>query len=122
MKKSIALILGGFESSSQKTPEFLSFFRTFKSEFKKELQSIGATDIVFNRGHFNASGFFTIDSQPYYFSVPDVRDLGHTITNYPNSSMGQMLYRTAKHYKDFTGGSNRYVRFGVGMAKQMEIN
>jgi len=41
----------------------LEFYRTFKSEFRKELKSIGATNIVFSRGHFYVSGFFTLNGQ-----------------------------------------------------------
>ena len=69
MNKSIELIKKGFESSSETTPEFLEFYRTFKSEFRKELKSIGATNIVFSRGHFYVSGFFTLNGQGWYFSI-----------------------------------------------------
>lgn len=109
----------GFESSCGLTPEFQAFYRTFKSEFTKELQTIGATEIVFNRGHFYVSGFFTIDGQAWYFNLPDVRDLGRGIYLYPNSCMAKLLYRTANHYKDFTGGSNRYAKIEKGMAENM---
>ena len=111
MKKSISMLEQGFESSSTLTPEFAQFYRTFKSEFTKELQTIGATDIVFNRGHFYISGFFTVDSQAYYFSISDVRGSEYR--------MPQLYYRTAKHYKDFTGGSNRYVDIAPLMADKM---
>ena len=67
MKNTVIALLAGFESSSGKTPEFLTFFRTFKKEFRKELESIGATNIQINRGHFYVSGFFTVNGQCYYF-------------------------------------------------------
>jgi hypothetical protein len=111
MKKSIALLQAGFESSSGLTPEFAQFFRTFKSEFTKELQTIGATDIVFSRGHFYVSGFFTVSGQAYYFSISDVRGSDYR--------MPQLMYRTAKHYKDFTGGANRWVDIAPLMADKM---
>ena len=38
MKKTLALLQQGFESSSQKTPEFIAFCRVFKSEFSKVLK------------------------------------------------------------------------------------
>jgi hypothetical protein len=118
MNKSIRMLRKGFESSSTTTPEFAQFFRTFKSEFTKELLSISATDIVFSRGHFYLSGFFTIGSQPYYFSLSDVRGMEHCLNQF---CMGQLLYRTAKHYRDFTGGSNQYVNIKSGMAKKLKI-
>lgn len=111
MKKSIALLQAGFESSSTLTPEFAQFFRTFKSEFTKELQTIGATNIVFSRGHFYVSGFFTVGGQAYYFSISDVRGA--------EFRMPQLMFRTAKDYKDYTGGQNRWVDIAPLIADKM---
>ena len=122
MKQSLDLLLTGFESSSGKTPEWLTFFKTFKREFTKELQSIGAQNIVFNRGHFYLSGFFTVNGLIYYFSLSDVRGMDYGLRNNPDSCMSQLLFRRAAHYKDFTGGQNHYVRIGTGMAEQMYMN
>lgn len=110
------MLKNGFESSSTKTPEFISFCRTFKSEFTKELLSIGATNIEFNYGHFYISGFFTIDTQAWYFSLSDVRGMEYCLNQ---SCMGKLLYRTAKDYRDFSGGQNRYATIESGMAKEM---
>jgi len=119
MKKTLALLKAGFESSSGLTPEFAQFFRTFKSEFTKELRTIGATQIVFNRGHFYVSGFFTVDNQAWYFSLSDVRGMDYGLKNHPESCMNKLLYRTAKHYKDYTGGHNRYAIIETDMAQEM---
>jgi hypothetical protein len=120
MKKSIKLLEGGFESSCSTTPEFASFFRTFKKEFTKELQTIGATEIEFSRGHFHLTGFFrTTDGQLWYFSLSDVRGMSYGMFKDPDSCMNKLLYRTAKHNKDWTGGSNRYAKIESGMAKKM---
>jgi len=116
MKKSIQMILQGFESSSVLTPEFAEFFRTFKKEFTKELQHVGATDIVFSRGHFFVSGFCTIGNQAWYFSLSDVRGMEFCLNQ---SCMGKLLYRTAKDYKDYTGGQNRYAEIKPGMCEDM---
>jgi hypothetical protein len=116
MKKSIALLRNGFESSSGTTQEFLNFYRTFKSEFTKELLSIGATDIQIGKGHFYVSGFFTVDGQVWYFSLSDVRGMEYCLNQ---SCMGKLLYRTAKNNKDFTGGYNRYATIETGMAQKM---
>jgi hypothetical protein len=100
MKKAIELFKQGFESSSTLTPEFSAFFKTFKKEFTAELKKMGCTKIEIGRGHFYISGFFTSQSgQIYYFSLSDVR------SGYEYNSL---LYRTAKDYKDFTGGSNQF--------------
>jgi len=110
----------GFESSSTLTPEFAQFYRTFKSEFTKELKSIGATMIEFSRGHFYVSGFFTTpDGQAWYFSLSDVRGMEYGLKMNPDSCMNKLLYRTAKHYKDYTGGHNRYAKIAPGMAQEM---
>ena len=119
MKKTLELLKQGFESSSGKTPEFMEFTKVFKKEFTKELKSINAIDIIFSIGHFDISGFFTIDKQAWYFSIPDVRDMDYGLEIYPNSCMNQLLYRTAKDYKDYTGGYNRYAKITTGMAENM---
>jgi hypothetical protein len=111
MKETVKLLEAGFESSCSKTPEFKHFARVFKKEFSCELKSIAATDIVFNVGHFYISGFFTIGTQAWYFSIPDVRGSDYR--------MPQLMYRTAKHYKDFTGGQNRYVDIRFDMSADM---
>ena len=116
MKKSIALLKKGFESSCSTTQEFLNFVRTFRSEFTKELKSIGAADIQIGKGHFYVSGFFTVDGQVWYFSLSDVRGMEYCLNQ---SCMGKLMYRTAKDYRDFTGGYNRYATIETGMAKNM---
>jgi len=112
MKNTIELLGNGFESSSGLTPEFLEFFKVFKREFKKELNSIKASNITFSRGHFYVSGFFTVNNQPYYFSLSDVRGMGN---------LGTLMYRTANDYKDYTGGQNMFVTIENGMAEKMNI-
>ena len=119
MKKSIALLLGGFESSSGTTPEFKAFYSTFKKEFTAELKSVGATNIVFSKGHFYISGFYTVNGQVWYFNLNDVRGMDYALKNHPYSCSSQLLYRTAKDYKDYSGGSNQYVRIESGMAQKM---
>lgn len=108
MKKTLQLLSYGFESSSGTTPQFNSFFSVFKKELSVELKKIGATDIKFSKGHFEVSGFFTVGSQPYYFSLSDVRGLEYVRTP-------TLMYRTAKDYKDFTGGSNQWTDIGSDM-------
>jgi hypothetical protein len=116
MKKTLEMLYNGFESSSTLTPEFAQFFKTFKSEFKKELVSQGATNIVFYRGHFYISGFCTINNQVWYFSLPDVRGINHCLNE---TCMGKLMYRTANDYEDYRGGTNRYATIRKGMGEDM---
>lgn len=121
MKQSLILLKQGFESSSGKTPEFLAFFRTFKKEFTKELQFLGATNVQFSRGHFYLSGFFTLGTQAWYFSLSDVRGMDYVLQHNPDSCMAQLLYRSANDYKDYSGGANQYVRIESGMSAKMRV-
>lgn len=62
-------------------------------------------------GNYYLYGFFTSKTgQIYYLSCSDVRHFGYE----------RLLYRTAKHYKDWTGGSNQYV--GVKDLSSMILN
>jgi hypothetical protein len=105
MNKTVSLLREDIQSSSTPTPEFKTFVRTFKKEFKQELETIGATNPVFTVGHFEISGFYTLKEQAYYFSLSDIRFFKEE----------KLLIRTAKGYKDYTGGSNRYVTLQKGM-------
>jgi hypothetical protein len=85
---------------SDLSAEFKSFFRREKKRIIEALKSIGCTDIQLDYGFYFFSGFFTSASgQIYYLSCSDVR----------YSSYKQLMYRTAKSYKDYSGGMNQYV-------------
>ena len=101
MKKSIKLLRQGFESSSERTPEFTAFANTFKTELTFALKKKNATEIQFSVGHFYITGFFKVGTQMYYFSISDVREAEH-------KAICNLLYRTAEHNRDFSGGHNQY--------------
>jgi hypothetical protein len=113
MERIKKLLEKGFDSSPSKTPAFRTFARLFKNDFTKELQSVGAILEVYSVGHFYVSGFFKLNEQLFYFSISDVRmysDQGH---------WSSILIRTAKHTKDFTGGTNTYTDgIGTGIMKE----
>lgn len=114
MKQTIKLLQAGFESSTVKTPEFIAFARQFKKEFAKELQNKRAVITYYHVGHFDLSGFFKMPSGAlYYFSLCDVRGI------YWNGL--QLMYRTAKHEKDWTGGCNQWVDLEPGMINNMRL-
>jgi hypothetical protein len=97
MKRAFDLTKQDFESSSGKTPQYLTWHRLFKSQFKKFLASKGAIEIEIGRpNHFDISGFFKMgNNQIWYFSISDVR-----------WSKQNMLIRTAQSFKDYAGGHN----------------
>ena len=83
--------------------DFKKFSREFKSMVLEQLKQINGVEYKQNTGHYYISGFFKVDEQPYYISISDVR------YSYPQNV--NLLIRTAKDYKDYTGGSNHYINF-----------
>jgi len=109
MKRTIGLYNQKFESSSSETPQFREFFNSFRHDFSYTLKKQGAKNIEFHKGHFEVSGFFTAkDGKIYYFNTGDVR-----------WGKGSMLIRTAKNYKDYTGGSNQSISFDDNFEKNL---
>jgi len=104
--------LGGhFESSCSATPQWNSFYRKAVNFFRKSLKDV-ATNIEMSKGHFYFSGFFTAKAtgQIFYFSISDVRF-------FPGKDL---LIRTAKSYKDYTGGSNRDMPIDNRLAERVK--
>ena len=86
-------------SGSDLGQDFKDFFKREKTRLTKIFKEKGCTDIQMNYGFYYFSGFFTSPSgQPYYFSCSDVRHFNYD----------RLLIRTAKHYQDYSGGSNQY--------------
>jgi len=94
-----------FESSCSLTPEFASFIKDFKKAVidstKPDFELVG-----WSKGHFEVSGFLKNvgNGKLVYFSISDVR-------YWPDEWYNNILIRTAKHDKDYTGGSNNYTEF-----------
>lgn len=104
MKNALAETQKNFESSSSKTPEYLSWHRLFKREFTKFLGECGATKIQIGKpNHFDMSGFFTVNGRMWYFRIEDVR-----------WSKGSMLVRIVQSYLDYHGGHNFDVSMNMG--------
>ena len=101
MQKTITELQKPFESSSSCTPEYLAWHRLFKREFNAFLKKYGSNDIQISKpNHFDVSGFFKLkDGQSWWFRIEDIR-----------WSKSTMLIRTAKDFKDYTGGHNRFLR------------
>ncbi|MCJ7631035.1 hypothetical protein MUP77_01345 [Candidatus Bathyarchaeota archaeon] len=96
----LELLKEEFESSAWLTPQFQRFFLTYITEMRRLLtKRYNATEIHFNRGHFDVYGFFKASNgQTYYISTSDVR--------WATKRLG-MFMRTAINDKDYTGGQNR---------------
>jgi len=82
------------------SPQFKEFFRTEKRRITENLTKLGCSKIELDYGFYYFSGFFTSASgQVYYLSVSDLRHFPYE----------RIMYRTAKDYKDYCGGTNQYV-------------
>ena len=97
--------LGGFKnweftSGPTTDVDFKVFARLFRKQIQKSLPP-GAELVNASNGHYYISGFVKRDSNFVYFSISDVR-------YFPGEWYKNILVRTAKHEKDYTGGSNRY--------------
>lgn len=110
MNQSLSLLEQGLESSSETTSEWTRFVNQFKKDITIEINHIGATLTAFNKGHFYVSGFFRTSSDKcYYFSTSDLR----------GTTNPQLLIRTAKDEKDYSGGNNNYLEWSHGMFSKL---
>lgn len=100
VSKNISAWLGySFDSSSGLTPEFAAFSLQMKKHLAKTLT--GYELVSYSRGHFYFSAFLKNKEtgKLVYVSCSDVR-------YFRDSWNDDLLIRTAKHDKDYTGGSN----------------
>jgi hypothetical protein len=90
-----------FKSSSGLTPEWTAFSADMRRNLKRRLT--GYTLLAYNREHFYFSAFAKNEQtgKLVYISCNDVRF-------FPDAWNSNLLIRTAKHDKDYTGGSNCY--------------
>lgn len=89
-----------FSSGPTTGEDFKIFARLFKKFVEAKLPS-GASLVNFNSGHYYLSGFVQKDGKFAYFSTSDVR-------HFPGAWRDNILIRTAKSDRDYTGGSNGY--------------
>jgi hypothetical protein len=84
-----------YETSEQ----YIIFCRVFKKQFKKLLNdNFNIAKIEISKpNHYDQTGFFELcNGNIYYFSIGDLR------------WDKTFLIRTARHFEDYTGGSNDY--------------
>ena len=91
-----------FESSSGVTQEQVAFWNAFRSDMKRILKG-KIKRLKLEKNHFEMFGFFEANTGViWYISTGDLR--------WAAKKYG-MLIRTAKDFKDFTGGPNYTIMF-----------
>lgn len=101
-----------FESSYRKTPEFKAFCIAYRAAVKKQLAERGLEIVNWNNGHFYCSWFArnTATQRMVYGCCHDVRF-------FQDYWFSNVLIRTAKSARDYTGGANNYTTLAaLGMA------
>ena len=93
-------------SRSGMSADYCGFFQREAKKIAKILESKGCTNVQITSGFYYFSGFYTDpNGQVWYFNSGDVRNWDDTY-GYQND---RIYYRTAQHYKDYTGGVNRWM-------------
>jgi len=89
-----------FTNGSTTGEDFKEFAKLFKKFVRTNLppRSIIA---AFNSEHYILSGFIQREDRFVYFSISDVR-------HFPGRWTNEILVRTARDTRDFTGGMNQY--------------
>lgn len=84
------------------SPEYKQFAKDYKNILRGIVKKINFNLYKFNNNHYTFSAILQdIDGKFYYISISDVR-------YFKNEWADNILYRTMKHDKDWTGGSNHY--------------
>lgn len=83
------------------SPDFKSFARKWRNFANRMAKNNGWELVNFNTGHYYCSWFMKKNDKFIYCSFSDVR-------HFSSSWYKNILYRTAKHDRDYTGGSNCY--------------
>lgn len=101
-----------FETSTVRTPEYISFERDLRADLRKQLKKNGLELANFDGSHFEFSAFIrNPETDKYvYIRISDVRF-------FPDEWFKHTLIRTAANEKDYRGGANGYAPWNdVGKA------
>ncbi len=90
--------------------EFNQFQNAFKREVERLAQEGGAKLVSYSKGHYDMSGFIEKDGIYVYFSYGALDRTKVQLTS-ASDFISPLLMRTAKHEKDFSGGSNNHILF-----------
>jgi hypothetical protein len=89
---------------TDESDEMKEFFRTLKSDLKKALSEKGIQIHQMKPSYYNVSAVVTDGNGKFaYLSFGDMR--------WSNLFPEQILVRTMKHEKDWTGGGNHHVKY-----------
>jgi len=94
-----------FSSGCVTGEDYRTFQRVAKRDLKKQAEAAGFCLKSFQPGHYFFSAVLQNETTGnfIYVSIRDVRG--------GNSWYNSVLYRTMKHEKDWSGGSNRYCKW-----------
>lgn len=94
-----------FSSGSYAGEDYLKFQREARTDLRKQAAVAGYKLFKFNKNHYCFSAVLQDEETGsfVYVSVGDVRGSSRWY--------GEVLYRTMKHEKDWTGGPNRFCRW-----------
>ena len=81
--------------------DYKEFERKYISYLKSFCKENGWKFVVANKNHYEFSAFLEVDYNFIYFSISDVRF-------FQNEWYNNILIRTAKSDRDYTGGANHY--------------
>jgi hypothetical protein len=103
MAKTLAIIDAENRCSTTNGTPYTDYLAPyFRKEIKELLKSVGAGNVEIHKGYAELTGFFTMPSgKMWYFSTTDLRGGRY------------LLIRTAKSYKDYTGGINQQIKYEV---------
>ena len=96
--------------------EFKSFQTAFGNAMKKIAESLNAEVVDYSKGHYDMSGFIKRGEHYVYFSYsaslsgPRSSCILKDDDNF-RGCCAPMLFRTAAHAKDYTGGINNFRSF-----------
>lgn len=86
-------------------------FKAFASEFRRVLKRLDGWQLIkFSTNHYNCTAFLKKGDRYVYISH-DVPRGGQPLNMYATDPFFGILYRTAKHEKDYTGGMNHFTNF-----------
>ena len=87
--------------------EFKSFTRQFKNALKRTFPDCEI--IGFKANHYDFSGFLKKGDKYVYISYSEPREQALDMSR--SDCSNGILYRAAKHEKDYTGGHNHFCNF-----------
>jgi hypothetical protein len=92
-----------FSSGATTGPDFKQFVRDFRSELNEQCKRHGMKLHTLYPNHYDLSGFLLNpeSNRLVYFNISDVR-------YFKNEWYDNVMYRNARHDKDWTGGGNQY--------------